>query len=183
MKRYSLRDLVRGPGLLSLGRLPLAIAFVLTLDRPWWPWGVLAASALTDVLDGWYARRTGQVTKTGALVDGVMDKLFVGVVVIALVASERLGVLAALALATREAGELVIAGYLAAARRARLAGPHRAQPLGKLTTTLQYLTVVSAIAEAPLTGTLAALTAAAGLLAAMAYWREETGAPLANGSS
>jgi hypothetical protein len=90
METYSVRHLVAGPTLLSLARLPLGVAFVFALGHGPWPWIALVASAVTDVLDGWYARRTGQVTKTGAMVDGVMDKVFVLLVVLALVVMRAL---------------------------------------------------------------------------------------------
>jgi CDP-diacylglycerol--glycerol-3-phosphate 3-phosphatidyltransferase/cardiolipin synthase len=173
METYSLRHLLAGPTLLSLARLPLGVAFVFALGHGPWPWIALIASAITDVLDGWYARRTGQVTKTGAMVDGIMDKVFVLIVVLALILTWRLSLVETLELGTREAGELMIAAWLMATRRERLAASHRAQPLGKLTTVLQYLTIGSAIAGWPMTASLALLTAVAGALAAAAYFRDE----------
>lgn len=176
MSAYSLRDAVRVPGLLSLARVPLAIAFALVLDRDGWPWLVLGASALSDVLDGWYARRTGQATKTGALLDGVVDKLFVGTVVIALVISGRLGPAAALALGVRDVGELMIAAWLAVVGREHLTGAHRVQWPGKVTTALQYLTVGAAIVRSAYTDAFAATTAVAGAVTVVAYWRAERAA-------
>lgn len=63
------------PNLLSLARLPLAVAFVLaqgTTARVL----LLSTAALTDLLDGWLARR-GQTTQLGALLDPIADKTFV----------------------------------------------------------------------------------------------------------
>jgi phosphatidylglycerophosphate synthase len=81
MGAYRARDLLRVPSLLSLARLPLAAAFVLLVDRPPVLVLVLVAAGVTDVLDGWYARRFDQVTATGAVVDPITDKLFVLTVV------------------------------------------------------------------------------------------------------
>ncbi|MBS2018843.1 MAG: CDP-alcohol phosphatidyltransferase family protein [Deltaproteobacteria bacterium] len=75
---YSARDLVRVPGLLSLSRLPLAVAFGFTVvSQPPLALTFLALAGLSDVLDGWYARRYGQATRTGAVLDAIVDKVFV----------------------------------------------------------------------------------------------------------
>lgn len=171
---YAFRDLWRGPTLLSLARLPLGVAFVVLVEDPVWPWVILVVSALTDIFDGPYARRTGQVTKTGGVVDALMDKLFVGAVVVALVASGRLSALGLLALGTREIGELGIALWVLTMRRARVTASHGAQSLGKLTTLLQFLTAGNALVRTPMTTALLALTAVVGVLAAMDYWRQES---------
>ena len=106
MGRYDIRDLVRVPGLLSLSRIPLAVAFALVVDHPSLAFCILVAAGLTDVLDGWYARRFRQVTATGAALDPVTDKLFVMTVAIALVVTGHLSVVAVFLLSTREIGEL-----------------------------------------------------------------------------
>ena len=92
MGRYDLRDLVRIPGLLSLSRVPLAVVFSFVVGRPVLALGVLVGAGLTDVLDGWYARRFGQVTATGAALDPITDKLFVLTVAITLVVTGQLSV-------------------------------------------------------------------------------------------
>ena len=74
--RFGARDLLPVPGLLSLARLPLAAAFPLVVSRPPAACAVPAAAACTDVLDGWWARRFGQVTATGAALDPLTDRTF-----------------------------------------------------------------------------------------------------------
>ncbi|MFO0569696.1 MAG: CDP-alcohol phosphatidyltransferase family protein [Polyangiaceae bacterium] len=93
------------PSLLSLARVPLAVAFLFALERPLIEAGILAAAGLTDVLDGWVARRNQQVTATGAVVDPITDKLFVLTVVLALVVTERLPLWRSECSSTREIGE------------------------------------------------------------------------------
>ena len=64
-------------------RVPLAAAF------PFFWWTARSRrsrSGLTDLLDGWYARKFGQVTATGAAIDPSTDKVFVLTVVGTLVA-------------------------------------------------------------------------------------------------
>jgi phosphatidylglycerophosphate synthase len=53
---------------------------------------VLLLAGITDVLDGWVARRWGLVTATGAALDGITDKLFALVVALALFSTGQLGV-------------------------------------------------------------------------------------------
>jgi len=79
--------------LLSLSRLPLAAAFVWTLNaRDGWtaPLLILLLAAASDALDGWVARRaairagTGTPAGIGSWLDPVCDKLFVSTVLGAL---------------------------------------------------------------------------------------------------
>src|SRR5687767_2677043 len=102
---WSARDLIRVPGLLSLSRLPLAAVFPLTVGHPWWSLGVLAAAGISDLLDGWYARRFHQVSVTGAALDGFTDKVFIIAVVISLLVSGSLSPVETLLLGTRDMGE------------------------------------------------------------------------------
>lgn len=90
---------------MSLARVPLAIAFPFAPSAPI-AFAILVASGLTDVADGWYARRYGQVTATGAVVDPITDKLFVATVVITLLVRSKLAWWSLLLLGTRELGEL-----------------------------------------------------------------------------
>lgn len=87
------------PNLLTLSRIflvPILIAALLTsresLQLPGWsmPWKLLALvlfliAALTDALDGFLARRWGQTSKLGTLLDPIADKLLVSSTLIALV--------------------------------------------------------------------------------------------------
>jgi phosphatidylglycerophosphate synthase len=88
---YHGRDLVRAPGLLSLSRIPLAFVFPFVVGRPWLAFAVLLGAGLTDVLDGWYARRFHQVTATGSVIDPITDKIFVMTVAVTLVVLSEVG--------------------------------------------------------------------------------------------
>jgi CDP-diacylglycerol--glycerol-3-phosphate 3-phosphatidyltransferase/cardiolipin synthase len=175
MGRYRARDVVRVPGLLSLARLPLAAAFPFALARPWWAMGVLAAAALSDVLDGWYARRFGQVTPTGSALDPVTDKIFVTTVAVSLVVRGTLSILDVLLLSTRELGELPLVVWLAInreARRRRADYPSANVP-GKVATALQFGAAAWALFRMPHLAWLVDATAIAGVAAALSYWRRE----------
>lgn len=93
MPEYRISDLRLLPNLLSVARVPLAVAFPLyasNASNAAIALGVLGAAGVTDVLDGWLARKLDQATPTGAMVDGIADKVFAASVLGTLVASERL---------------------------------------------------------------------------------------------
>jgi CDP-diacylglycerol--glycerol-3-phosphate 3-phosphatidyltransferase/cardiolipin synthase len=182
MGLYRARDLLLVPSLLSMTRVPLGVAFALTVDRPTVALSVVALSATTDVLDGWYARRMGQVTPTGAAVDPVTDKWFVLCVVLALVSRGSLSWGSLLLLSTREIGELPLVFWFALSRRARQArveAPMANLP-GKLATALQFLTVTAALFRTRFVPELVLATAIAGALAAVSYWRRALASSLPN---
>ena len=64
---------------------------------------VFVAGGLTDLLDGYLARRSGTSTLTGAWLDPLTDKLLIAAAVIALVAVSRFPVWAAIVILAREA--------------------------------------------------------------------------------
>jgi CDP-diacylglycerol---glycerol-3-phosphate 3-phosphatidyltransferase len=169
-------DLVGVPGLLSLARVPLAVLFVLLGTRPPWALALLALAAISDVLDGWSARRLHQATATGAVLDGVADKVFALAVVTTLLRAGWLSPLGLLLLATREIGELLLAAWVLLSGRSR-AGRHEANVLGKLTTLCQFATAVMLVLRLPGTRLGLVATAVAGAAAAIAYARREIAPP------
>jgi cardiolipin synthase len=175
MGLYRARDLVRVPGLLSLSRVPLAAVFPLVLGRPFVALLVLATAGLSDVLDGWYARRFGQVTPTGTALDPVTDKLFVTTVAVSLVVGGYLSVLDVVLLSTREIGELPLVAWLAFDREARTRRTDHpsANVPGKLATALQFGTATAALLRMPHLDWLIDAAAVVGVLAAASYWARE----------
>ena len=79
------------PNTLTLARIflvPLVVAVLLTFEiRTWayWGAGLFLAAALTDLLDGYLARRRKQVTTVGRLLDPIADKLLISSALISLV--------------------------------------------------------------------------------------------------
>lgn len=173
VSRYLARDLVRVPGLLSLLRIPLAASFPFVAGEPLAALAVLAAAGITDVLDGWYARRFGQVTPTGCAIDPITDKLFVLTVACTMVTRGQLSIGAVVLLSTRELGELPLVLWLALnprARGARAEHPAANVP-GKVATVLQFTAVSATLLEKPSGSVWVIATAVAGAYAALAYWK------------
>lgn len=79
------------PNALTLARIflvPLVVAVLLTKEIPNWTfWGasIFLIAALTDILDGYLARRRKQVTTLGRLMDPIADKLLISSALISLV--------------------------------------------------------------------------------------------------
>lgn len=70
------------PNILSLSRLALLPLFIYALSEPGMMWlaGVLVAyGVISDLLDGYIARRFNQITEWGKFIDPVADKITVGV--------------------------------------------------------------------------------------------------------
>lgn len=175
MPMLSARELALPPNLLSLARLPLAALFPLVANSPLAALAVLGAAGVTDVLDGWLARRSGQVTATGAVVDPIADKAFAFAVVGTLLAQGKLPLWGIPALLTREIFELPLALWIALSRRfrgKRLSGAQANVP-GKLATAVQFGAVLCAIALPAALEAVLALAAVAGAAAGVSYWARQ----------
>jgi CDP-diacylglycerol--glycerol-3-phosphate 3-phosphatidyltransferase len=64
--------------------------------------GIFLAAAATDLLDGWLARRWGQITTVGTLLDPIADKLLISAALISLVQERALPGWMAILIISRE---------------------------------------------------------------------------------
>jgi phosphatidylglycerophosphate synthase len=170
---YSIRDAFRVPGLLSLARLPLALTFPWAVRKPAFAIAVLVGAAATDVADGLLARRRNEETPMGAVLDPLMDKVFVLAVVLSLIMARSLKISEALLLGTRELGELPLLAHLALQHRLISRPQRRANVLGKLATVMQFAAIAAILLTAPYRAVWIFLAALAGVLAVTSYWRRE----------
>ncbi len=95
------------PNFITLTRILLIPVFVVlfatpTPDRSLSAAIVFAIAAVTDLLDGYLARRNGQVTTLGKLLDPIADKLLVLSALILLVNIDRVSALVAILIIARE---------------------------------------------------------------------------------
>jgi CDP-diacylglycerol--glycerol-3-phosphate 3-phosphatidyltransferase len=88
--------LVNVPNALTAGRLLLAVVLFALIPWRWYgaAAGLFVLAAATDWVDGWYARRYGQVTKFGRIFDPFVDKVIVCGTYIFLAAEPHSGVAA-----------------------------------------------------------------------------------------
>lgn len=119
------------PNSITLLRILLIPVFVWlylepTPERALWAGLVFAAAAFTDFLDGYLARRRGQITNLGKLLDPVADKLLVASGLILLVQVQQVAVWLAIVMIARE---LIVTGARAVAAKEGFIVP--ADSLGK----------------------------------------------------
>lgn len=162
---------MRLPNLVSLARLPLAAAFPFCVAWPIAAVALLVVAGLTDVVDGWLARRRRETTAIGALIDPIADKIFVAVVIVTLVVERLIPAWAVVLLVTREIGQVVLILWRIATRRDQWAreDPPSVNLAGKLTTALQFASVATTLVIGSWVAPLYVLTAAVGATAAFAY--------------
>ncbi|TDQ78983.1 CDP-diacylglycerol--glycerol-3-phosphate 3-phosphatidyltransferase [Dongia mobilis] len=101
-----------------IAAIPL-IAGLLFLEQPVFRWSALilfAIACITDFFDGYIARRMDQVSALGRFLDPIADKLVVGAILMALVATQQVSgwsVLPALIIMCREIMVSGLREYLA----------------------------------------------------------------------
>lgn len=91
------------PTILTLSRIILIPVFITVVYRhPVWGAIIFGIASITDFLDGYFARRSGQVTKFGVILDPLADKFLVISALIVLVDMARLSAWIAIIIIVRE---------------------------------------------------------------------------------
>ena len=160
-------SLLNVPNALSFLRLPLAVLFILTesaVGRA----GILVAAAISDFADGWVARRFGQDTSAGQIVDPVTDKLFVLVALATLAARGELSPALVLLLLARDI-YTSIAFFIVLALNWRV--HFKARFIGKTVTVLQLCVMLAALVWRAAVPVLVIVTVAASAFAIWDYTR------------
>jgi len=130
------------PNWLTFGRILSLPVIVVLASFPGRGFGIAAAivfsiAAITDFLDGYIARRTGQVSEFGKLVDPIADKIIVAAAFIMLV---HLGRAPAWIIAFIISREFAVSGLRAYAGTKNIVIDARFT--GKTKTTLQILAII-----------------------------------------
>lgn len=137
----ALAELRTIPNLLSISRLALAAAFVAT-DRVDVRIVLVMLALATDYLDGWIAREFGPMTRMGALLDPVTDRVFALVGVSAFLFEGLLTTWEYFVMISRDI--MTAVGFVVARSVPSLRGvAFRARFPGKLVTVLQLATFIA----------------------------------------
>jgi CDP-diacylglycerol--glycerol-3-phosphate 3-phosphatidyltransferase len=133
----------------NLANLFTGLRIILTPVVVWlflteqWVWGLIVAWAvgLTDFFDGLVARRLGQVTKLGALLDPLADKILIGAIAVCLLITKVFPIWFVAVILGRDL--LITAGSVPLLRKK--VHPHAASYLSKVNTCFVGLAATVAI--------------------------------------
>ena len=120
---------------LSLLRIPLGFMFLAVDDVQWFA-VILAAGAMTDLLDGLLARLTRTESAIGALLDPFCDRIFVFLALVSFLPTGRIDWAGFLILMLRD---IYTGGVFLVLRLAGQEVPFHSRMGGKVTTALQVL--------------------------------------------
>jgi CDP-diacylglycerol--glycerol-3-phosphate 3-phosphatidyltransferase len=129
------------PTALTLSRIVLIPVFVFTVYlHPVFGAFVFGIASLTDFFDGYFARRSGEITKFGIILDPIADKFLVISALIVLVDMDRLEAWIAITIIVRE---FLVTGLRVVALSKDIV--ISAEMGGKIKTTLQIIAVLCLI--------------------------------------
>jgi len=156
------------PDYLSLSRILFTIFFLIFKDNPLILIIILALVVLSDVLDGYIARKLKITTKFGALIDPLADKFFVLIVLAFFLYNKEITFLQFFLLTLRDLYVLVevLITFLTKNKKT-----HKARIYGKITTTLQYFLILFLILNLEIKIYLIILTAIFGIISIIDYAR------------
>jgi cardiolipin synthase len=192
------------PNLLSLSRVPLGVAFWFVIDSTpthiIWPYTILTAAGVTDVLDGYLARRQG-VTRVsddglgpavldrggskgpsqgpfinkgvGSWLDPICDKLFVALVLVSIALHRPVPLLLMALIGGRELIQLPVSLTYRFIPMLRhwLRYDFTASPLGKAGTVTQFLAMAALLIDHPAVWIMAGIAFVVGMAALVDYLR------------
>ncbi len=131
------------PTALTLSRIVLIPVFVIVVyQHPFLGVAVFGIASITDFLDGYFARRSGQITKFGIILDPLADKFLVISALVVLVDMARLSAWIAIVIIVRE---FFVTGLRVVALSKDIVIP--AEMGGKLKTTTQIIAILCLILD------------------------------------
>jgi CDP-diacylglycerol--glycerol-3-phosphate 3-phosphatidyltransferase len=129
------------PTALTLSRIILIPVFIFTVYlHPLFGAFIFSIASLTDFLDGYLARRSGDITKFGIILDPIADKFLVISALVVLVDMERLAAWIAITIIVRE---FLVTGLRVVALSKDIVIP--AEIGGKIKTTTQIIAILCLI--------------------------------------
>ena len=155
------------PNLLSISRLALAVAFILA-NRADVRIVLVMMALATDYLDGWIARQFGPMTRMGALLDPVTDRVFALVGVSTFLFEGTLTTSQYFIMISRDL--MTAVGFLVARAMPSLRGvAFQARFPGKLVTVLQLATFIAILIRPSAAGPMILVIAVVSLWAIADY--------------
>ncbi|MDF2815784.1 MAG: CDP-diacylglycerol--glycerol-3-phosphate 3-phosphatidyltransferase [Paenibacillus sp.] len=136
------------PNLLTVCRfilIPIYICFY-SLGHIKTAFAIVVLAGVTDVLDGYLARKRGQITQLGIMLDPLADKCMMLTVVLSLLLTGRIPWPAAVAMFIREAGMIASSAFFHF--RGKRTVP--ANTMGKVATVLFYFAFLFVFFDHPL---------------------------------
>ena len=142
-------DALNFPNLLTMGRIAAIPFFVWLLDSPtpergFWACIVFTAAAITDVLDGYLARKLGVVSVLGKFLDPLADKLIVMAALVWMVPMGRISAWVVVLLLAREISVTGLRSVAASEGVVISAGQE-----GKTKTALQMIGIIALVLGYP----------------------------------
>lgn len=135
------------PTMISLMRIPLAFLFL--WGGPFFRITAVLIALITDVLDGWIARRFNWQTQMGAIVDPLTDKFFFLCILIVFLKEKRLNAWEAAALLSRDFSVILFGAYLFFKQKLHKY-TFRSIFTGKIMTSLQFLVAIALLLSYPI---------------------------------
>jgi CDP-diacylglycerol--glycerol-3-phosphate 3-phosphatidyltransferase len=142
-------DALNLPNLLTMGRVVAIPFFVWLLDSPtplrgFWACILFTGAAITDVLDGYLARKLGVVSVLGKFLDPLADKLIVMAALVWMVPMGRISAWVVVLLLAREISVMALRSVAASEGVVISAGQE-----GKTKTALQMIGIVALVLGYP----------------------------------
>jgi CDP-diacylglycerol--glycerol-3-phosphate 3-phosphatidyltransferase len=136
------------PTVLTLSRIVLIPVFIYTVNlHPLFGALIFGIASATDFLDGYFARRSGDITKFGIILDPIADKFLVISALIVLVDMSRLPAWIAIVIIVRE---FLVTGLRVVALSKDIV--ISAEMGGKMKTTLQIAAILCLILKGSILG-------------------------------
>ncbi len=129
---------------LSLSRIPLTLLFLIFSQNKIISIIILGIVILTDIIDGYIARKNKISSKFGALIDPLADKVFVISALLLFLYLNKIALLEFFILIIRDIYSIieVIITLITKSKKS-----HKARVFGKITTTLQYFLILTLILD------------------------------------
>jgi CDP-diacylglycerol--glycerol-3-phosphate 3-phosphatidyltransferase len=135
--------LVNLPTIITVSRIIIILPFILVApESPFWGAVLFSIAAITDYFDGYFARKTKQVTKFGILLDPIADKLLVISALILFVDMELIPAWIAIVIIARE---FIVTGLRIVALTKEIVIP--AEMGGKIKVTAQIASIITLLVD------------------------------------